>query len=219
MGSRKDIEKKILDTLSAIDKTGKNTTLTRDTFKRMSNKEFEVYMQSLKDGDAFINIIIPPLSDIEKGITVDNNLKVAKSLKVDFLQTLTLTDDDISNSIPVLVGYGMFRRVRQTTEKAISVPKDNKSRNTITNESSGKSKGTRISLPETDIFLGHNLKYTMKEFLNARGGDLGASTALISEITRKGSVTQDVTDRFRTGTGAKNVIDSIFKAMHIDISL
>jgi len=219
MGSRKDIENHIVSTLSLIDKTGVNGDMYRKMFKSMSNKEFEAYMLSLKNEEAYINIVIPPLSDIEKGITVESNIKAGKAMGVNFFQKLTYGDDGVTSNIPVMVGYGLFRRVKQTAIKGISVPKDNKSRNTITNESSGKSKGSKVTLPESDILLGHKLKSTMKELLNVRGGDLGANTAMLSEISKQGKVKQSVTDRFRTGTGAKNVVSSIFRAMHIDMKL
>jgi len=219
MASRKDIEKFILDSLKAIDKTGKNVELYKQTFAKMTSKEFDAWMLSIKNEEAYVNIVIPPLSDVEKAVTVENNIKVGKKLGVKLFQKITFDKDGISSNIKSLVGYGMFRRTRQTKIKSIAVHKDSKSRNALTNESSGKSKGTRITLPEADILLGHSLKHTMKEFLNSRGGDLGANVSMVSEIAKKGSVSQKVTDGFRTGTGAKNVTSSVFRAMHIDINL
>ena len=219
MASRKQIEKYIIDGVNAIDKTGKNGDLYKELFKGMSTKEFEAFGKSLKDGEAFINIVIPPLSDIERGITVESNLKVADKFGVKFFQKLKFEDEGIGSNIKVLVYHGMFRRVKQTTVKSMSVPKDSKGRNTTTNESAGKSKGTRITLPEADILLSHGLKFTMKEFTNVRGGDLGANTAMLSEINKTGKVSQRVTDTFRTGTGAKNIVNSLFMAMHIKTTL
>jgi len=219
MANRKQIQDYIVASLNKVDKTGKNGELYTNLFKDMSNKDFEAFMLTLQQKEAFINIVIPPLSDIERGITVENNLKVGKTLGIKFFQELTFSGDGITSNIKSLVGYGMFRRLRQTTAKSMSVHKDSNSRNNLTNESSNKSKGAKITLPEADILLGHSLKYTMKEFLNSRGGDLGANTAMLSEFNKKGSVSQKIIEPFRTGTGAKKVVDSVFRAMHIDINL
>lgn len=219
MGSRKDIENYIITAVSAIDRTGKNAELYRELFKTLSKEDFEAYTQSLADGSAYVNLLVPPLSDIDKGISVENNLKVAKTMGIKMFHKLNFEDSNVSSNIRSLVGYGTFRRMRQTTVKGLSVHKHTKSRNALTNESSGKSKGVRITLPESDILLGHSLKETMKEILGPRGGDMGANAAMLSEINKTGAVKQSTIDNFATGTSSKNVIHSLFKAMHLDISL
>ena len=85
--NRKAAEAFILKILTRILPKGKSVQIYKEKFKNMSDKEFDKYMQDLRDEKTAIVLIVPNFTG--KHISLDNNLNIAKEeFNYDFFQRL-----------------------------------------------------------------------------------------------------------------------------------
>jgi hypothetical protein len=216
MKKRKVVEAYIIDAMGKIDKSGINAELYRNVFKNMTDNEFDHFMHTLKEGDSFVSIFVPPDGDVD--ITVENNFKVAKELGIEFLQNIQYDDKRVS-AVKTSVLWYNFRRLKQTTAKGSKVHSDMRKRNVLTNTVVWDSAGGGLSLPEIDVLIAYGLTDTVKELIGPRGGDAGANRAMLRDILDGKEVNLDEVMKESTSRESKNVLKAMYKAMHIDLSI
>ena len=76
MANRKKAEQFIYQFLKEIDPSGYNTEAYEKVFAEMSDKHFDTYMRGLRDKTMYL-VLFKPMYEA-KGITTENNFKVAK---------------------------------------------------------------------------------------------------------------------------------------------
>ena len=216
MKNRKKTEEYIIRYIDKI--AGKdNKKLYQDMFKSMSDKDFKIFMDNLKKNKVTLSVIDP--NTRKSTLSVENNYKVAKELGYDFFQRLTISDKD---GIPdyktpnkYLVMSLPIRRASQLLTKKISIPSDDKSIDLTTGTVTGKSRGSKTTMPELQILAGMGLNESVKELTKYRGGDLGAKHAMSALLMKQGSISQDVLDRYSTGVVSTKTLASYWNASHI----
>jgi hypothetical protein len=222
--SRKKAEEFVYGYISKIiinkDLAEKNLKLYKDTFSKMSDRDFKVFMEDLKSGKRNLSFIIP--NGVKKPVTVANNIKVAKSLGISFTEHVFMTAPDGSKyKTPVKVLKKMLpvRRTVQTLHHGISVSPHNRKVNPSTGQVTGESKSTKITMPEMQILSGIGLKESVKEVVKNRGGDQGASRAQRALLLKQGKASQEIIDLYATGTMSKKVYRAYLNAMHLRSTL
>ena len=219
---RKQVEDFILKYIGKIVTGKENVELYKNLFNSMNNKEFDKFMQDLRDGKKNLSVIIPNGS---KSITADveNNVKLAKELGFDFFQRLSISNspelpDHLTPNKYMVIKLPV-RRAAQMVSKKISIPEDNKSIDMLSGQVTGKSKGSIISNPELQILLGLGLKDSLKELMKMRGGDIGESSAMNSLLFKQGLITQGQVESYSTGVVSKKTLKSYLNSMGIRSTL
>ena len=174
--NRKAAEDFIIEMINKILPDGTNATIYRDLFASMDDKKFDDFMASIESGNSRLAIITPNLA--KEKLTVERNLELAKELGHNFFERIWMDSGDDTprylTTMPYLIVDLPLRRQAQLLVKKISIPEDNKSIDDFTGQPTGKSKGSKISYPETQILAALNLEQTLTELLKFRGGDSGA---------------------------------------------
>lgn len=218
---RKETIELICTWLDKIDKTKEASTRYREAFSKMSEEAFHEYMLSLKNGDDVIYVNVPNLQT--KGVSFENNVKVAKELGVKFFQRLIITDPKTGKEYKTPEKYAIFdipvRRQIQTIESGLAVADDDSRTDPTTGQVVGSSQAASLSIPETYVLYSKGLTKSNVELSKIRGGDRDAMQAVYGALIETGSATLE--DGFATGTRATSTetVSSIFKAMHIDNNL
>lgn len=218
---RKQVEDFILKFIKRIVTGKENTELYEMLFKSMNDKEFDQFMQDLRDKKATLSVIIPNGSNIK--VDVKNNMKLGKELGFDFFQHLRVgaTDDTPAYTTPnkYIVLKFPVKRAAQVLSKKISIPEDNTKIDTLTGQVTNNSKASKLTNPELQILLGLGLKKSIVELMKYRGGDLGGNNAMNNILFNYGSVNQDELSQYSTKVESTKTLKAYFQAMHIKSTL
>lgn len=219
--NRKKAEEFILQFCKDIEPTGYNVEQYKKIFADMSDKEFDDYMIGLRDKTKFLVLFKPMYK--AKGLTTENNLKVATKYGLDFFERLQFTgnanEPDTVTSIKYLVIDLPYRRQSQTLEKKISLPDNNRIIDQSTYQPTGASKGAKVSFPELQVLIGMGLDNSVNELIKFRGGDRGGFSAYNSMMLRYGSVNLRTLNNYATGVESTKTLKSYLLGMHIKQNL
>lgn len=221
-GNRAAAEKELYNVLEAIMPGSENTKIYKDILSVMNDQEFEKFIDQLESGERPLAMIAPDFG--KHGPSVENNFKVADEWGHNFFERIWM---DPQNGAPpflsndtYLVVWLPLKRQAQFLIKKISIPEDNKSIDNLTGQPTGKSKGSKISWPETQILasLGE-FDNTIEEFIKMRGGDLVSFNAMNHMIATTGGVSL----RSIEGLGGKvksvQSLSTLLTSMHISNTL
>lgn len=221
MPNRKKAEEFILKFLKEIEPTGYNVEAYKKVFAEMSDKTFDLYMRGMRDKTMYL-VIFKPMYEA-KGITIENNFKVAEKYGLKFYERLIFTgnknEPDHMTATTSLVGYLPYRRQSQTLVKKISVPANNKTIDQLTYQPTGASKGSKISFPELQVLIGMKLDKTIEELIQIRGGDRGGFAAYNAMIMRYGRVNLSALENHKTGVESTRTLKIYMASMHISTTL
>lgn len=216
--------KKIQDFV--IEKMGKlagkeNAKLYEDMFESMTDKDFDEFMNKLKDGKVHLVAVVP--NDDKKYVTLENNFRLASELGYDFEQRIIEKNNperpDFMSPKKRTILYLPVRRAQQLLNKKISIPEHNLSINPITGQVAGDSRSAKITLPEQQIGIAMGMRDTLIELAKYRGGDLGGAKSITDQLFKTGRATQAEAEKFSTGVRSKEALFRWLRGMHINSTL
>lgn len=217
MSKRKAAEELILKFVKEVDKSGYNFQKYTELLKDMTDKDFDDYMKRMRDGEASL-VIFTPIGK-STGITVENNLAIAKRYGIPMFEKLIFTGDpnvpDYKTDIEYMLLDLPIRRQSQNIVKKISVPDDNKTIDSLTFQPTGSSKGSKISYPELQVMIGMGLDHTANELIRFRGGDKGGFAAYNAMMFRHGSINLKTISAYTTGVESTKALKTFLLSMHL----
>lgn len=217
-GNRAAAQAEILKWIGKIDPSGRNSKIYKELFEGMSDKQFDDYIVAIEKGEDYVSIIADNLTG--KQISVDNNLKVAQEIGHEFFHQLWMTDEitGITHLTPqkYLVIDLPVRRQIQTLVNKISIPEDNRHVDELTDQPTGVSKGSSLSLPEILVMYADGLEAGIEEMIKFRGGDLKAMNAMDKEILQTGGVKMETIRKLGTRVKSTETMSALLKGMHLD---
>lgn len=192
---RLKIESLIYKVMKALDPSGNNEEKYKKMFEKMSDKDFETYMNSFLNDDRqnFYLEIVEYVNDLK----YENIEKAANILKVPLYERVYLphVNGDLNNIVvtpePVPVGYIHEKRMMQTLEKKNSGSTHVSKRNPITGTVTGDDKNARNSDVETYSMLAINANAALAEFMGPRADDDVARHEMGLLIDRDGYVKKE----------------------------
>jgi len=218
---RKSVQDYILKYVGAIVSGNENVKLYEDLFSRMTDEEFDTFMQRMKKGEVHISVVVP--NDGKVRVSVENNFKVANQLGHKFFQRVKVTNhpDYPDHLLPVesLTMVLPIRRAQQLLAKKISIPEHNMSIDNLTGQVAGDSRAGSLTYPEQQIMLSMGMKETALELAKIRGGDQGAAKALNDKLYRDGKASQEEVNAFSTTVGSTKALNNYLLGMHISSTL
>jgi len=219
--NRKAAEQLILEFMKDIDPSGYNVEVYKAILKNMNDKDFHEYMKGIREGNKFL-VVFKPMFEA-KGITVENNLKIAKKYGVEFFEHLIYKNTpegiDFKTPIKYLVIDLPYRRQSQNLVKKISVPDDNKVIDETVYQPTGDSKGAKLSYPELQVLLGMDLENAITELMVFRGGDRNGFKAYNAMFLRYGSANMKTLNNYASGVESTKTLKAYLTAMHISNTL
>ena len=194
-----------------------NTQIYKDLFASMDNKAFDDFMKAIESGEKNLAIIAPNLT--KPSLDIDRNHRIAEKLGHNFYKRIWIQGSGDTPTyltpIPYMVVKLPLRRQAQLLVKKISIPADNNSVDDFTGQPVGKSKGSKMSYPETMVLAANNLDYSLNEFLKFRGGDLKGFDAMNKSISRTGGVSLKAIEPYASGVESTRYLKSLLTSMHI----
>jgi hypothetical protein len=217
--NREKAQNFIMQFMADLDPSGYNASKYKIIFDQMSDKDFDSYMKLIKEKKAYL-VAFKPLYRA-KGITIENNLKIAPKYSVQFFEKLLYTKDNISYKTPIeyLVVTLPYRRQSQTLVKKASIPEHNKVIDQLTYQPTGDSKGSKISYPELLVLTGMGLDYTIEELFVVRAGDKGAYRAYNAMFSKYASASVKTVTSFATGAQSTKTLKTFLAGMHLKTTI
>lgn len=221
MSNRAKAEAFIFQFFKDLDSSGYNIEQYKKIFAKMSDKDFEEYMKGIRSGEKTLVVFKPMFK--AKGITVENNLKVAEKYGIKLFEKLIFTEDknvpDHMSTIEYLILDLPYRRQSQNIVKKISVPDDNKTIDQLTFQPTGASKGSKISYPELQVLIGMGLDNSISELIRYRGGDRGGFAAYNAMFLRYGSANLKTLSNYATGVESTRTLKTLLLSMHLQLDI
>lgn len=219
--NRAKIEKEILNFISMLDDSGYNTNKYKEIFKNMSDKQFNEYMNKIKNNEARL-VFFAPLNK-EPKFTINKLIDVAKKLNIPLFEKIIYTNNnklpDYMTPIEYLIVDLPYKRQSQNLIKKVSIPEHNKSIDQLTFQPTGDSKGAKISYPELQILVGCGLEKSLDELIRFRGGDRNGFNAYNAMIMRSGSASLKTLNYYSSGVESTKTLKAYLTAMHISNTL
>lgn len=201
-----------------VDLGGEASNRYRTILSKMTPAEFEEFMLSLKNGEDVLYVNIPNLQ--KKNVTFENNIKVAKSLGVDFFKRLSIVDQHTGKRFLTPLKYAIFhlplRRQIQTIGSGISVATDESKIDPTTGQVVGDSQAASVSTPETFILYSKGLQKSIVELTKVRGGDTEAMRYAYNNLNTTGSCSIEEVMQLNTRATSTVTLNNMLTAMHID---
>lgn len=220
-GNRKAAQAVILEYIEKLLPGSKNTQIYTEMFAAMSDKQFDEFMKKIEEGQVRLAIVAPNLE--EPKLTIERNLALAKELGHEFFERVWI---DPGNEVPpylspikYLVVDLPLRRQAQLLVKKISIPEDNRSIDDFTGQPTGKSKGSKISYPETQIMAALNLDNSLVEMLKYRGGDIKGFNAMNAAIAKTGGVSLKAIEPLAGTVKSTQTLSVFLTCMHLQNTL
>ncbi len=222
MSNRKLVEKEILYFIDKFRPGSKNKEMYENLFKRMSDKDFEKFIDDLEAGE--ILVLYAPNMEAPS-LNVRTNIKIAKELNVELYQHLFLTDPHTGQlkktANTYLVGDAITRRQAQTLDNKSSIPRSGGSIDQRTGQFSARdNRGARFSGPELHVNASKGLNKMIVEAIKYRGGDERGYNLFKQAIYNEGEVSIDfLKSNFDTTVKSTKTLSIYLKSMHLQNNL
>lgn len=214
---RTGAESFILQYIEELLPGSQNVQIYKDLFASMDDAAFDDFMKAIETGEKNLAIIAPNMTSPR--LDVERNHRIAEKLGHNFYQRIWIhgTGDTPTylTPIPYMVVKLPLRRQAQLLVKKISIPADNNSVDDFTGQPTGKSKGSKMSYPETMVLAANNLDASLNEFLKFRGGDIKGFDAMNNSISRTGGVSLKAIEPYSSGVESTRYLKNLLISMHI----
>ena len=215
LGKRKQAEKLLYDIMDCLDPTGANTKKYRAMFSKMSNTEFSSFMQNMWEDDT-VNFVLD-IVDYERDLDLNNVEKAAKKLGIDLEEYVVMPHLNMDNvnpvvtKVPVIVGYIIYKRLQQMTQKKNSTSVKVTQRSAVTGQAVGDDKNGRKSDVENAGLITIGALNSVKEFNGFRADGIESKNFAYNEIATRGYVSLEDVEKAagiedRTALSTVNVL-------------
>lgn len=221
MGDRKGATELLIKYVDKLLPGGGNGDFWREQLEKLSDAEFEKFIEDLESGERIIEMFVP--NQAKARPSVERNFKIAEELGHDFFQQLWLTDPVSGEVYLTPIKYMVIdlplRRQAQLLVKKISIPEHNKQIDDLTGQPTGDSKGSKISFPELQILYAQGQDAGIEEMISWRGGDEKGLRALDEMIIKTGEGEMSAVRHARGTVKSTESYSAFLTGMHLGNTL
>lgn len=220
MPNRKAAEEVILAWVKDVDLSGFSLNYYKERFSKMTDTQFEKWMQDLEAGRDYVSVISENMGNGK--ITVENNLKVAEKRGVPMHERVWLihpkTKKRYLSNIPYPILLLPIKRQIETIENKRAIPSaTSKKRDEMTGQLMGAEMS--LSLPETQILYAMGLESVVVESLKYRGGDVEGGNEFDRRLLENGEVEINSLLEVDTRVRSTDTLKALWLGMHYDNNL
>lgn len=216
-------KKKILDFIcklcDTMEPSGLNSKRYRQIIGQMNDKEFDQFMNYMKEGKWQLHLIAP---NMIVNLQNEDLLKACDLIGLDLFQRVWMYDRATGRKYLTDNKY-MFvklpiRRQQQFLDEKISVPDNDRTIDGLTGQVTGDSRSCSITNPEIQILAARGLDKTMQELVNIRGGNIHGYSEFRRMLEENGEADLDMIDP-NSRTRASVVGSKLLQSMMLDTNL
>lgn len=219
-GNRKAAEQEVLSWTKDVDLSGKTTTYYKERFTKMTDNQFEKWIEELEAGRDYVCIISENMKG--RNLTEANNLDIGKKRGVPMHERIWTrhpqTGHEYLTNVPYPVFYLPLKKQIESIENKQAIPKiSSKRRDEMTGQ--GLDDEMSQSLPEVQILYAMGLEAVIIESLKYRGGDVRGGNEFDRRLVENGNVS--INDLLNTDTRVTSTetLRVLLLGMHYDNNL
>lgn len=191
-GKRKKVEDLVYSVMSTLDKTGENTEKYRAMFNKMSDAQFNTWMNKfLADKDANFRLEVLPFKNEPDFNQIEKALKILNIPMEEYVYFRDQKNSDgqfVRTATRVPVIYLSIKRLEQVVTHKSGVTLDIDKRNQLTGTVTSDSKVARNSDVESYALILQQNEATLNELMGARSDNMGAKRIMYEKIQADGYV-------------------------------
>lgn len=219
--SRAAAIKLVVEQVDILDPTKTASKRLKSLLEDLTEKQFAELVEKIEKGEYYLPYFMPNLTgEAPKWEQIES---AAKKLDVPMFQRVWITDAKTGTRMltryPVLNLVLPVRRQIQLLVSKISLPEDTKHVNDLTDQPTGVSANSSISVPEASILVGIGANRSAEEFLAVRGGDPSALRAMEQSIVDTGGVGMSTVEAAAEGATSTKTLSTMLSGMHYDTNL
>lgn len=205
--------------LKYLDPDGVNIQRYEEMFNKMSDKKFDEFMKTMRDGTWEFHIVIPNMGS---KYTQEDILAAAKSVGLKLFQRIWFTDKSTGVKYLSRMAYPIIkipvRRMQQFLDKKMSVPDNDTTIDGLTGQVTADDKSCSVSSPEIQGLHARGLKNILDEFVVVRGGDIESYSEAKRQLEEQGEVRLT---SLSTGSVSRTAMmtQMFLESMHIESNL
>ena len=216
-------KKKILDYIcklcDTMEPSGLNSKRYRQIIGQMNDKEFDQFMNYMKEGKWQLHLVAP---NMIVNLQNEDLLKACDLIGLDLFQRIWMYDRATGRKFLTDNKY-MFvklpiRRQQQFLDEKISVPDNDRTIDGLTGQVTGDSRSCSITNPEIQILAARGLDKTMQELVNIRGGNIHGYSEFRRMLEENGEADLEMIDP-NSRTRASVVGSKLLQSMMLDTNL
>lgn len=217
MANRKGFIKYITDNIDRILPNNPTKALLVEKFKSMSDKEIDQFYQELKEGKRYIPYYVP--SDANVKIDIKKWVKLAEELGYDVFSRIVQEDPNTKqitlSEVKYWVALFPTRRHIQYLDSKRSIAKDNKTRDVLTGQVTGESKGSSFSRPQLMGLLSRGMTSNALEIYKYQGGDIAGGREFNNALINGGGVSLENLLKSKTLPTSTKTLGANLNGMHL----
>ena len=189
------IIKYICDVCDILDPSKTNSKRYHRILDHMTDKEFDQWMNYVKEGKWQIHIVAP---NMIVNLRNENILKAADKVGCKLFHRLWIEDPTTGRKYLTDNEYLILnlpvRRQQQFLDEKMSVPENDRKIDGLTGQVTGDSRACSVTNPEIQILAARGLDATLEEFVNVRGGNMHAYAEFRRQAEETGEITLNTLD-------------------------
>ena len=217
---RKLVQNKIFEYMDSLDDSGYNRERYEKMFANMSDKEFDNYMNDLKDKRTKLMLFTPNMKVVLKMKNIIETSKKTNSIIFDRIWMVDpVTKQKYLTNYKYLILRLPIRRTRQFLMHKLSVAESDKRIDSLTGQVVKPDAASSISFVEAQLLYARGgLEDVLVEFMKVRGGDIHAYAKFKQQLEENGSAYLSSLDD-NTRVRSAIVMSTILKSMLLDNNL
>lgn len=198
-----------------------NAAVYRARLEKLSDAEFDKYIDQLESGEQTVTLVAPNLADYKLDLT--RNIELGKQLGHEFFERLWLTDPvtgmEYLTPKRYLVVDLPLRRQQQMLREKISIPLNSRHVDEMTGQPTGDSQGASLTFPELQVLYSQGFRAPILELIKFRGGDNKARQAMERLLTDTGGASIDAIMQTPTRVKSTETLSTLLTSMHLKNNL
>lgn len=192
---RSAVQARIFEVISLLDPSGMNTKRYQAQFAKWSDRQFQSYMQGMRDGVIKLILYVP---NLKLNLKMADIFKAAHAIDLALFERVRLWDSTTQRYYLTPQQYPILllpvRRLKQFLMDKISVPESDIRIDAFSGQVIRPDKGSSISSVEMQTILSKGLKTSITELIRVRGGDIHAYATFKGQLEDTGSASLNVID-------------------------
>ena len=216
---RKKIIALVVKIMDLCDPSKINSKRWSELLSKMTDKQFDEFMQALKAGKTQMHIVAP---NLEMSLQNKDLLAAADALGLEIFHRIwfkdSVTGKRYLSDNRYMVLQLPIRRQQQFLDEKISVPDNDKTIDGLTGQVTGDSRACSVTNPEIQILAARGLDNVLEEFVRVRGGDMHAYSEFKRQLEETGEADLSSLGKF-SRSRVSVMAGVLLKAMMLDTNI
>jgi hypothetical protein len=216
MGNKAAFIKVVVEQFRLLPSPIDNPKLVKEWLERLTDKEFDEFVTRIEEGKDFLTFII---DNFDVRFTQGQLKKAAEDIGAPVFSKVV--EEDLATGLVRTsnethwIAFQPKRRQIQDVDDKRSTASDSNTRDIMTGQVTGDSKGSAIAVGQLSAILARNCTSTATEFSRLRGGDVAAGAVFTRYLSETGGASIEAIGKINSCPTVNETLSSYLNSIHI----